>query len=60
MFPYIADQEDEITVKEGDIVDVITMATGNDGWWLVQLDNNEGLAPVNFLSLIQSEPLPKV
>ena len=59
MFPYIADQEDEITLKEGDIVDVITMATGNDGWWLVRLDNNEGLAPDNFLSFIQSTPSPQ-
>lgn len=56
MFPYIADQEDEITIKEGDIVDVISRETEQDGWWLVRLGNNEGLVPDNFLSLIQSGP----
>ena len=56
MFPYIANQEDEITIKKGDIVDIITMETGQDGWWLVRLERNEGLVPDNFLSLIQSAP----
>lgn len=56
MFPYNADQEDEITIKEGEIVDVISMETEQDGWWLVRLGNNQGLVPDNFLSLIQSAP----
>ena len=54
MFSYTASQDDEITIKEGDIVDVITMETGQDGWWMVRYDIQEGLAPSNYLSLIQS------
>ena len=51
MFSYTASEDDEITIKEGDIVDVITMETGH-GWWLVRYGIQEGLAPSNYLSLI--------
>ena len=54
MFSYTASQDDEITIKEGDIVDVITMETGQDGWWMVRYDIQEGLAPSSYLSPIQS------
>ena len=54
MFSYTASQDDEITIKEGDIVDVITMETGQDGWWMVLFDIQKGLAPSNYLSLIHS------
>ena len=55
MFSYTASQDNEITIKKDDIVDVITMETGQDGWWLVRYSIQEGLAPSNYLSLIQSE-----
>ena len=54
IFSYTADHDDEISIKEGDIVDVITMETGQDGWWLVTYGIQEGLAPSNYLSLIPS------
>ena len=52
MLSFTADEVDEITIKEGDIVDVITMETEQDGWWLVCYGDQEGLAPSNYLSLI--------
>ena len=52
MFSYTANEDDEVTIKEDDIVDVITMETGQDGWWLVRYGDQEGLAPSNYLSLI--------
>ena len=51
---YTADQDDEITIKEGDIVDVITMETERNGWWLIRYGIQEGLAPSKFLHLIPS------
>ena len=54
MFSYTADQVDEITIKEGDIVDVITMETERSGWWLIRYGIQEGLAPSKFLYLIPS------
>ena len=59
MFSYIADQDDEINIKEGDSVDVITMET-EDGWWLVCYGDQEGLAPSNYLSLIPPPPLSNI
>ena len=35
MFPYIDDQEDEITIKDGEIV---AMKREHNGWWLVCLN----------------------
>ena len=53
MFPYTASQEDEITVKEGDIVEIVEKVTDQDGWMKIRLGSKEGLMPDNFL-----EPLP--
>ena len=60
IFSYTADREDEITIKDGNIVDVITMETGQDGWWMVRYGIQEGMAPSNYLSLIPLAlpPLP--
>ena len=58
MFSYTANEDDEITIKEDDIVDVITMETREDGWWLVNYGDQEGLAPSNYLSLIP--PVPNI
>ena len=54
MSSYTANQDDEITIKEGDIVDVITMETERNGWWLIRYGIQEGLAPSKFLYLIPS------
>ena len=58
MFSYTANEDDEITIKEGDIVDVITMEMEHDGRWLVRYGDQEGLAPSNYLSLIP--PVPNI
>ena len=55
---YTANEDDEITIKEDDIVDVITMETRQDGWRLVHYGDQEGLAPSNYLSLIP--PVPNI
>ena len=52
MFSYNADQDDEITIKEGDIVEIISMNTEQDGWWKIRLGQQEGFVPDNFLSLL--------
>lgn len=54
MFPYEADQSDELSVEEGETVDVINKETNQDGWWLIRGKKGKGLVPDNFLSLIQS------
>ena len=60
IFSYTANEDDEVTIKEDDIVDVITMETGQDGWWLVRNGDQEGLAPSNYLSLISPAPMSNI
>lgn len=54
MFSYNADQDDEVSVVEGDVVDVIAMQTDQDGWWKVKAGGKVGFVPDNFLSLMPS------
>ncbi len=37
VFVYNADNEDELTVNTGDVVEIINKDIGQDGWWMVQL-----------------------
>ena len=59
LFSCTANEDHEITIKKGDIVDVITMETEQDGWWLVHYGDQEGLAPSKFLSLISPGMMKK-
>ena len=34
-FDYEADNDDELTVRVGDIVDIVNKDTEQDGWWEV-------------------------
>ena len=36
-FDYEADNEDEITIRVGEIVEIVNKNTDNDGWWEVRL-----------------------
>ncbi len=55
MFDYKATQDDEITVLEGDIVDIISMNTDQDGWWLIKKGSHEGFVPDNFLEKLGTD-----
>ena len=54
MFLFEATEADEITVKEGEVVEVIDKSTDQDGWWMVRREGGqEGLVPDNFLEVIE-------
>ena len=38
IFEYEADNPDELTIKVGEIVEIVNKNTDNDGWWEVSLD----------------------
>ena len=57
MYNYEAEQDDEVTVKKGDIVDILEQETGQYGWWKVRCEDREGLVPNNYLELIAEEGL---
>ena len=57
MYNYEAEQDDEVTVKKGDIVDILEQETGQYGWWKVRCEDREGLVPNNHLEPIAEEGL---
>ncbi|XP_050171375.1 CD2-associated protein [Myiozetetes cayanensis] len=54
---------DELSFKEGDIIQIISKDTGEPGWWKGELNGKEGLFPDNFAVQIQESdkdfPKPK-
>ncbi|KAK2169762.1 hypothetical protein LSH36_7g12059 [Paralvinella palmiformis] len=44
---YQGTEKDQITFSEDDLVEVIEK--NSDGWWLIQIDNEQGWAPASFL-----------
>ncbi|XP_048865960.1 SH3 domain-containing kinase-binding protein 1 isoform X4 [Brienomyrus brachyistius] len=55
LFPYEAQNEDELSIKEGDIVAIITKECADTGWWLGELNGKQGVFPDNFVKLFIPE-----
>lgn len=54
-FPYEAENEDELTLTEGDIITLISRAIEDAGWWKGELNGKVGVFPDNFVELLPSE-----
>ncbi|XP_060163966.1 CD2-associated protein isoform X2 [Globicephala melas] len=48
LFAYAGTNEDELTFKEGEIIQLISKETGEAGWWKGELNGKEGVFPDNF------------
>ncbi|KAM9331630.1 LOW QUALITY PROTEIN: SH3 domain-containing kinase-binding protein 1 [Pholidichthys leucotaenia] len=55
LFPYEAQNEDELTIKEGDIINIITKDCADAGWWMGELSGRQGVFPDNFVKLLEVE-----
>ena len=52
MFQFDAEESDELSLKEGDIVEVLSGTDEGDGWSRVRNTNGDvGLAPLNFIEI---------
>ena len=49
MFDYDAEDDDELSLRKGEIVEVLDQK--KDGWWQGSLHGKEGLFPFNFVQL---------
>jgi len=47
MFPYDPVEDDELTLREGDI---LTILEKDGDWWKASLNGRTGLAPANYLA----------
>ncbi|XP_053469947.1 CD2-associated protein isoform X1 [Ictalurus furcatus] len=52
IYNYEATNQDELDVKEGEIVHLLSKDTGEPGWWRGEVNGREGVFPDNFVVLI--------
>nr|KAG5692636.1 hypothetical protein BaRGS_003526 [Batillaria attramentaria] len=56
-FDYDAEQEDELTLRVGNVIRNVITAEG--GWWEGELNGKKGMFPENFVKLRSKEPAKK-
>lgn len=54
-YPYKAQNEDELTLKQGDIVTIISKDGQDPGWWKGELNGKIGLFPDNFVAIVKND-----
>ncbi|XP_029313737.1 SH3 domain-containing kinase-binding protein 1 isoform X2 [Cottoperca gobio] len=55
LFPYEAQNEDELSLKEGEIINIITKECADAGWWKGEIGGRQGVFPDNFVKLLEAE-----
>lgn len=60
MFPYEAENEDELTLKENDVIVVVSKSCEDPGWWKGEINGKEGVFPDNFVELMTLEDVRKI
>lgn len=58
IYNYEAQNSDELTIEEGDIINVINKQIEDQGWWKGELRGQIGVFPDNFVELIKV-PIPQ-
>ncbi|XP_040576071.1 uncharacterized protein cindr [Lepeophtheirus salmonis] len=56
-FPYEAQNEDELTLGEGRVVNIISKDSEDKGWWRGELDGKIGVFPDNFVKLVNLQEI---
>uniref|UniRef100_T1JI45 SH3 domain-containing protein n=1 Tax=Strigamia maritima TaxID=126957 RepID=T1JI45_STRMM len=52
LYAYDACNDDELSLKEGDVITIITKEVEDKGWWKGELNNKIGVFPDNFVELL--------
>lgn len=60
VYSYDAIRADEISICRDDFVRVISTSTASQNWWLVELRGKQGIAPSNYLQMVDSLPSGEV
>ncbi|XP_051501637.1 mitogen-activated protein kinase kinase kinase 11-like [Myxocyprinus asiaticus] len=53
LFDYEASGKDELTLRKGDLVEVLSLdseISGDEGWWAGKVNNKVGIFPSNYIS----------
>ncbi|XP_044025355.1 CD2-associated protein isoform X2 [Siniperca chuatsi] len=51
-FAFEATNEDELSMREGDIIHILSKDTGEPGWWRGEIGGREGVFPDNFVVML--------
>ena len=54
-FDYDAQNPDELSLKEGDIIIITSKEAGDSGWWEGEINGKKGVFPDNFVTLLPPE-----
>lgn len=52
MYPYEAVNDDELTLREGDVITLVSKDCQDMGWWKGELNGRLGVFPDNFVQII--------
>ncbi|XP_056155284.1 SH3 domain-containing kinase-binding protein 1 [Lampris incognitus] len=55
LFPYEAQNDDELSIKEGEIVTIVNKECADAGWWMGEIGGRQGVFPDNFVKIIVPE-----
>ncbi|XP_076357725.1 SH3 domain-containing kinase-binding protein 1-like isoform X1 [Tachypleus tridentatus] len=55
LFSYEAQNEDELTIQEGDIITIVTKDVEDKGWWKGELNGKIGVFPDNFVEVLKAD-----
>ncbi|XP_034002966.1 SH3 domain-containing kinase-binding protein 1 isoform X1 [Trematomus bernacchii] len=55
LFPYEGQNEDELSLKEGEIINIVTKECADAGWWKGEIGGRQGVFPDNFVKLLEAE-----
>ena len=55
IYPYEAVNEDELNLREGDLITLLSREVADKGWWKGELRGKIGVFPDNFVEIIQQE-----
>ncbi|CAL8295034.1 unnamed protein product [Lota lota] len=55
LFPYEAQNEDELSIKEGEMVAIISKDCADAGWWMGEIGGRQGVFPDNFVKVLLPE-----
>ena len=52
LLPYTAQEEDELSLQEGQLITIITKNCEDEGWWKGEIEGKVGLFPDNFVKRV--------
>lgn len=56
LWDYQARENDELSLRPGSLVKIVSEECGEDGWMIAQIDNKKGMVPKNYVVLVGIQP----